>query len=344
MTDTPRYQRRAVAPRPTLAQVAELAGVSLKTASRALNSEPNVAEPTRARVRVAADRLGFRLNGIARDLRQGATSTLVGLISGDLADPFHSAVASGVERELRGDGLQLVVSSTDHDPEREPALVEAFVQRRVRALLIMSPAGRPDRLASGGTGGVPLVLLARRSAGLAADAVVIDDRGGGRQAGEHLLAGGHRRIAVIHSADRTPPHNERLAGFAEAMTAAGNREWRAYRCGPPADPHAAGRTAATVLTSTPAPTALFTLDHRLTAGALCALGHRAGPPALIGFDDLPLGEALGVSVVTYDSGAMGATATRLALERAAGRCDRPRTVITQTHIVSIGSGEITPRP
>src|SRR3954452_16083003 len=121
--------------RPTLTEVAALAGVSLKTASRALNQEPNVAPATGRRVRDAADLLGYRLNGIARDLRRGATSALVGLISGDLANPCYSAVASGMERELRQYGLQLITANTDEDAEQERALVDAFLERRVRALL-----------------------------------------------------------------------------------------------------------------------------------------------------------------------------------------------------------------
>src|SRR3954465_8783204 len=91
--------------RPTLTEVAALAGVSLKTASRALNREPNVAPDTGRRVRDAAGLLGCRHNGIARDLRRGAPAALVGLISGDLTNPFYSAVASGMEREFRQYGL-----------------------------------------------------------------------------------------------------------------------------------------------------------------------------------------------------------------------------------------------
>src|ERR1700750_2962699 len=143
--------------RPTLTQVAALAGVSLKTASRALNREPNVAEGTSRRVREAADLLGYRLNGIARELRRGATSALVGLISGDLANPFYSAVASGIERELRQHGLQLVTANNDEDAEREAELVDAFLERRVRALLIVPSADRHDYQASG----VPFVFLDR---------------------------------------------------------------------------------------------------------------------------------------------------------------------------------------
>src|SRR4051812_43109652 len=152
--------------RPTLTQVAALAGVSLKTASRALNREPNVAPATGRRVQDAADLLGYRLNGIARELRRGATSRLVGLVGGDLTDPFHSAVASGIERELRQHGLLLVTANNDEDAEVEHSLVDAFLERRVRALLIIPSGDDHEYLSIEGSHGVPLVFLDRPPEGL----------------------------------------------------------------------------------------------------------------------------------------------------------------------------------
>ena len=211
---------------PTLTQVAALAGVSLKTASRALNDEPNVAEATGRRVREAADRLGYRLNGIARELRRGATSALVGLISGDLTNPFYSAVASGIERELRQHGLQLVTANNDEDAELEQALVDAFLQRRVRALLVVPSGERHDYLAIEGNRGVPFVFLDRPPDGIDADTVVIDNAGGARAAAEHLLGGGHRRIALVADLERKAPQRGRIDSFVTAMESAGNDELR----------------------------------------------------------------------------------------------------------------------
>src|SRR5512138_1310286 len=103
--------------RPTLRQVAALSGVSLKTASRVLNGEQYVAAATAAKVHAAAAQLGFRRNAIARELRAGARSTSVGLIIGDLANPFYSRIARGAERRLRAEGMQLITASSEEDSE-----------------------------------------------------------------------------------------------------------------------------------------------------------------------------------------------------------------------------------
>jgi LacI family transcriptional regulator len=334
---------RIVARRPTLTQVAALAGVSLKTASRALNSEPNVAEETGRRVRDAADHLGYRLNGIARELRRGATSALVGLISGDLTNPFYSAVASGIERELRQHGLQLLTANNDEDADLERALVDAFLERRVRALLVVPSADRHAYLALEGSRGVPFVFLDRPPDGIDADAVVIDNAGGARAAAEHLLAGGHRKIALVADLARMVPQRGRIESFKETMRAAGNTEWEPYLRTDVHDVRRAERTVRELLALEVPPTALFTTNNRLTTGALRALKEHPNPPALVGFDDFDLAEVIGTTVVAHDAVAMGREAARLAFERISGHSGPARSIVISTSVIARGSGERPPR-
>jgi len=328
--------------RPTLTQVAALAGVSLKTASRALNREPNVAPATGRRVRDAADLLGYRLNGIARELRRGATSALVALISGDLANPFYSAVASGIERELRQYGLQLVTANADEDAEQERALVDTFLERRVRALLVVPSADRHDYLSA--ENGVPFVFLDRPPDGLAAaDSVLIDNAGGARQAAAHLLAGGHRRIALVADLARMAPQRARIDGFVGAMAAAGAADWQPYLRTDVHDVVRAERVVRELLASPAPPTALFTTNNRLTTGALRALRGNPDPPALIGFDDFDLADVIGATVIAHDPAAMGREAARLAVRRIEGHHGPAQTVIIPTVVIARGSGERPPR-
>jgi len=329
--------------RPTLTEVAALAGVSLKTASRALNREPNVAPSTGRRVRDAADTLGYRLNGIARELRRGATSSLVGLVSGDLANPFYSAVASGIERELRQHGLLLITANNDEDAELERSLVDAFLERRVRALLVIPSADDHGYLAIEGNRGVPFVFLDRPPDGLSADAVLIDNAGGARSAGEHLLAGGHRRIALVSDLRRMAPQKGRIDGFVSAMRAAGNDAWEPYLRTDVHDVRHAERTVRELLVLDPPPTAIFTTNNRLTTGALRALRDQEAPPALVGFDDFDLADVLGTTVVAHDMSAIGREAARLAYERISGHTGPARTIVISTSIIARGSGERSPR-
>jgi len=329
--------------RPTLTQVAAMAGVSLKTASRALNSEPNVAAGTGQRVREAADLLGYRLNGIARELRRGATSALVALISGDLTNPFYSAVASGIERELRQHGLQLVTANNDEDAELERALVDTFLERRVRALLVVPSADRHDYLAIEGNRGVPFVFLDRPPDGLAADAVLIDNVGGARSAAEHLLAGGHSRIALVADLARMAPQRDRIEGFVATMARAGNSAWEPYLRTDVHDVRHAERAVRELLEMDPPPTALFTTNNRLTTGALRALRDQGDPPALVGFDDFDLADVIGTTVVAHDAIALGREAARLACQRISGHIGPARTIVISTSLIARGSGERPPR-
>ena len=329
--------------RPTLTQVAALAGVSLKTASRALNREPNVAASTGRRVQDAADLLGYRLNGIARELRRGATSALVGLVSGDLANPFYSAVASGIERELRQHGLLLVTANNDEDADLERSLVDAFLERRVRALLVIPSGDDHEYLAIESHRGVPFVFLDRPPDGLAADAVLIDNVGGARSAAEHLLAGGHRRIAMVADLARMAPQQGRIDGFVQAMRAAGNTAWEPYVRTDVHDVRRAESTVRELLALRPAPTAFFTANNRLTTGALRAMRGLADPPALIGFDDFDLADVLGTTVVAHDMTAIGREAARLAHQRISGHTGPARTIVISTSIIARGSGERPPR-
>jgi LacI family transcriptional regulator len=340
MTAESTDQHRA---RPTLAQVAALSGVSLKTASRALGGEPNVALDTRTRVQEAADMLGYRLNGIARELRRGAaTSTLIGLLSGDLANPFYSRVAGGLERELRPHGLHLVTASTDEDPEWERQLIDDLLERRVRALVIVTAMTEHDHLAAERRHGIPFVFVDRPPVGLSADAVLLDDREGARQATEHLIAVGHRRVGVVGDLSRLSTHRDRVAGFADAMRAAGIADWDRYLLEDAHDVAAAERAVRDLLARDPAPTALFTTNNRITTGALLALRGNPTPPALVGFDDLELGEVLGITVVAHDPEEMGRRAAQLVLARLAGEGGPARRVTMPTRLLVRGSSERPP--
>ena len=329
--------------RPTLRQVAELAGVSVKTVSRVLNAEPYVRAATAEKVWTAADHLGFRVNFLARELRSGVASTTVGLLIGDLANPFWSAVARGVEKELSRRGLLLISASTDEDPALEWSLTKALLDRRVRALLVVPTASDHAYLEAEFRQGLTAVFLDRPPSGLEADVVMLDNAGGARAAAEHLLLHGHRRIGVIGDVRRLYTHRERMAGFREAMARAGRTEWEQYVRTESHDTQTAEADTRSLMAMAPPPTAIFTLNNWITAGALRAFKHDLSfqPPALIGFDDLDLGDIVDVSVIDHDPEEMGKLAALAALARVDGDTAAPRTVVLPTRLIERGSGERT---
>jgi LacI family transcriptional regulator len=321
--------------------VARAAAVSLKTVSRVVNGEPRVTPATADRVRRAIVELGFRRNDMARALRRGQVSKTLGLVIEDVANPFYSAISRGVEEEARTRGFLVIAGSSDEDPERERMLVHLLCERRVDGLLVV-PAGDDHRyLTQEVEHGMPVVFVDRAPGSFEADTILLDNVGGARLAVRHLLAHGHRRIAIVADVPSISTAAERYRGYAEALAAAGiDIDPELVRLGP----HDAGTAETAVrelLALADPPTAFFAGNNRMTTGALRALLGR-GPVALVGFDDLELAELVTppVTVIAYDAAELGRRAARLVWQRLAGDRGAPQRVVLPTILVARGSGEI----
>ena len=322
--------------------VAERAGVSLKTVSRVINAEAGVATATAERVGEAIAALGFQRNDLARSLRHGLSSSTLGLVIEDVANPFYSTVAQAVETAARERGFLLITASAREDAERERELVGALVGRRVDALLIV-PAGGDQSYAETMRGRTAFVYVDRPPSGFDADTVLLDDAGGARRAVEHLLARGHRRIACVADRAEVYTARERVAGYEAALEAAGVAlDPELIRPGSQ-ETERAERVVGELLDLPPErrPTAIFSANNRNTIGALHALADRPDGVALVGFDDFELADLLGITVVRADAGQLGAEAAKLAFARLDGDDRPPQRVTIPTEIVERGSGERT---
>jgi transcriptional regulator with XRE-family HTH domain len=149
------------AQRPTMQDVAAAAGVSLKTVSRVVNGEPGVRRSTALRVQAAIAELGYRPNDVARSLRARSAAASIGLVIGDVANPFYSAIARAVEVRTRRAGSVLVTASSGEDPDQEREVVEMLLARRVDGLLLVPAAGDHGWLAEEMRRGVRVVFLDR---------------------------------------------------------------------------------------------------------------------------------------------------------------------------------------
>lgn len=336
-----------VSRRPTLSDVAQEVGVSAKTVSRVLNEDGPVAPATRERVMEAVERLGFRPNLMARHMRLGRSDTAIGLIVPDMSNPFFATVVSGIESVTHDRGLTLLVGSSAQDAVRERSLVGTFLARRVSALL-MAPTPSADHgyLKAERAAGLPVVFLDRPGAGLTTDSVLSSNRGGAREGTAHLIRHGHRRIGFVGD---TPAalytRRKRLEGYRDALVAAGLPYDRALVAGGH-DVRGAAAATERLLTLADPPTALFAANNFASMGAVLGLA-RAGRKdvALVGFDDIPLAEALepALTVVAQEPTEMGATAATIALARLDGDRSRARSTEIPTRLVPRGSGELRPR-
>ena len=338
-------RRPAPAVRPTMVDVARKAEVSIKTVSRVFNNEPGVTPRTADRVRHAIDLLDFRRNDMARGLRQRSTSRTLGLLIEDVANPFYSAITRAVEEVARGSGYLVITSSSDEDPVRERMLVGMLCERRVDGLILVPAGADHSYLVPEMQNGTPVVFLDRPPGNIDGDVVLIDNRGGAQTATEHLVAQGHRRVAMIGDDLNLFTAVERLAGYRAAL--------HAHRI--PFDDSlvvlgandiASGERATRELLGRDDPaTAIFCANNRITVGALRVLHRdRSRRVALVGFDDFELADILEcpVTVVAYDPAELGRRAADLLCTRIDGDQRPPQRVVVPTHLVPRGSGEVKP--
>ena len=330
--------------RPTLRDVAEKAGVSFKTVSRVVNNEPGVRPATAARVVAAIRDLGYQPNVIASSLKRGVAHDTIGLVIEDVSNPFFATVARAIEEVTRERGLLVIIASSDEDRTRERSVIGSLISRRVRGLVIV-PIGRDHRyLAQEMRHGTAVVFLDRPPGHLRADTVLVDNAIGARTAVEHLIAHGHRRIAVLTDKLEVYTMAERYGGYLSALEAAGidhRPHLVSHRCHDIADAHA---TAAQMLAGRQPPTAFFCTNNIMTTGAVNAITASGRRTALVGFDDFALAPSLAtpVTVVKADHEQLGHLGAQLLLRRMDGWSGRPSRITLPMRIVERGSGELLP--
>lgn len=332
--------------RATLKDVAKGASVSLKTASRVINRESGVAEGTRQRVLKIAEELGYRADLQARALRRGDRSTQsVGLLVSSVANPFaaqiHAAIATEAEEH---DAVVLALSSED-DPAAERDRVGVLFHRHVDGLVVAA-SGEDQSWLSEISQATPVVFVDREPHPLLGDTVISTNELGARQAVQHLLDQGHRRIALLTDDQRIQTARARRAGYHQALEAAGNAlvDGMEYLNLKGED---AARQAVQELIAGEQITAIFAAQNHLAAGAIRAL-YQAGLSAeiaLVSFDDLPFAELLPMplTAMVQDATRLGELAAQRLFARISGLDEAPQVFEVPTELIIRGSGEIPPR-
>jgi DNA-binding LacI/PurR family transcriptional regulator len=273
---------------PKLRDVAEHAGVSVRTVSNVVNGFRYVAPDTRARVQASIEALGYRPNMAARTLRRGRTG-LLALVIPEIDSPYFAELAARTVRIAEARGLTVLIDQTDGDPERERHLLHGHRSQLVDGVLF-SPWAVPPAELTARTDTIPLVLLGEHDGTTGTDHVAIDNVTAAKEATEHLLRTGRRRIAALgvqpHITNATA--RQRLAGYRQALGDARVPELEI----PVRQLHRADGHAATLrlLDMPEPPDAIFCFTDELALGALRAAADRTvsvpDDLALVGFDDI----------------------------------------------------------
>lgn len=309
---------------PGVKDVARLAGVSVGTVSNVLNAHSSVTPETREKVEQAVRELGYVRNPAARALRSGV-SPMVGVAVLDIANPFFTEAAAGMERRLGRDGCVMLLSSTHADAEEEASLLRTLEGQGVRGILLTptdSDLSVAQEIVERGT---PVILFDSTATPAQMSSISVDDHAGAVLAVKHLLDLGHRHLAFLNGPRRVRQARDRAAGVAHACEEAahdvdlqvvelpdftaveGRRATEALLAGaglgarrrsappsPPASPSPPLRATF--------PTAIFCANDLIAFGALIALrdaGIRVPQDvSLVGFDDITIAAQTSVPLTT----------------------------------------------
>ena len=317
-------KQRAVNGKPTMAEIAAIAGVSKPTVSKVMNGQPGVAPRTRERVqRVIAER-GYVRHGAARALSAGRTGA-VNLVVKEIDNPYFAEIIRGVEETLERAGLSMILTATHDEERRHRRWMARVIEHGTDGAILVLPDEAIAHLEVLRSRGIPVALVDDRGEippGVAS--VGATNFAGGFAATEHLLSLGHRRIAII-GGPSFKSTRERVAGYRTALQEAGvDIDPRLHQ--PGGFVAETGYEATKKLLGLPdeLPTAIFAGNDMQAMGVYKAL-YEAGmrtpeDVSVIGFDDLPISRLLTPALTTVRQPVreMGVLATRMLLRTIAG--------------------------
>lgn len=324
----PARERRPV----TIYEVADRAGVSIATVSRALRDSELVAASTRRRVRQVAEELRFRPSRAGRALAEGQHAAN-GIVFPDLAGPYYAEVVLGYEEVVAELGRSVLILATQG--RENAAELVAELAGRVDGMVIMGRTVSDAAVARIADTGLPLVLLARPPVGLV-DTVTSDNEDSARALTAHLIGHGYRRFAFLGDPTESPDVAGRHAGFVAALTDGGlDVPAKPVRCA--FDVRAGYSAAREQLRRRVRPEALVCANDEVALGALRAaedLGLSVpGDVALTGWDDIMAAHYARLTTVHQSMRELGATAARWLDERISGSSPGVRREVLPTRLV-----------
>lgn len=332
-----KHSRAKTASRVTIGDIADEVGLSGAAVSMALRGSKRVSESTRKRVAEAAKQLGYIYDRGAAKLRTGHSQT-IGVVVGDISNPFFGELVIGVDQALAGTGMISFLLNSREDPALQQELLNRLREQGVDGIIVCPAVGTDptlfDRFAAGG---IPVVQMLRGTPGSSGDFVSTDYRTGMESLCEHLIRKGHHRFAFVggdldHSATR-----QRLAGYRAALGRNGLDSSQVFRVPPTRT--AGKQTAARLPEGDARPTAVVCFSDHVAFGMMAGLrdlGLVTGRDiAVTGFDNIEEAADSWPPLTTVEVRAkeIGIEAGRLLLRRLEDPAMTPEQVILPTRIV-----------
>lgn len=322
---------------PKITDVAREAEVSVATVSRVLNNSVTVSPELADRVRTVTERLGYRRNMTARSLRR-RSSDAIALIISDVSNPFFTAVAQAVEDVAQKSGYSVLLCNSYEDVAREATYFDVAEAQQV-AGVVLSPHAPTADVSRLRNAGIPIVVIDRHLPG-PYDSVFADSREGARAATSHLIAEGWKRPACITGLPDTETSEERIAGYRDAVEAAG---LDAMIASTTSLQESSGIAAAQLLDAENPPDSLFIAHVHMALGVFAELARRkltiGEDIGIVAFDDAPWAPFIGpgISAVAQPAYEVGSKAAELLFERMADGSREPQSIVLPTTLIPRGS-------
>lgn len=340
----------------TLQDVAKLAGVSIGTASQALNNRPSVAQDTRLRVIDAARTLGYPIKETGNGTGENPMSIIGLLTKHDYGFPFevnafYSYIQAGVESECRRHNLSLMFSNIEVDPANHPVVWPSMItEKHIDGLILAGTFIENTIGLLGQRVDIPIVLVDSYAPNLSFDSIVIENTTGATTAIKHLIAQGHTHIGLIGWAKSSPPSvNERFIGYKRALEAHNIDNHYVEESG--LNREEGYRAATQLLQHAPEITAIFACNDLTAIGAIHAARDMGlavpGDLSIVGFDNIDMAKEVTPALTTvhvYKTW-LGIFGVRQLIARAVNR-EQPKTTtsIMTDLVVRESTGHPEKRP
>jgi DNA-binding LacI/PurR family transcriptional regulator len=334
--------------RPTSLDVARIAGVSQSAVSRTYTPGASVAPDTRARILAAAEEIGYRPNVLARSLIVGRTR-MIGMVVAHLDNQFYPTALEKLSHALQARGYHILVFLAANNGDDIDAVLDDLIDYQVDGIL-MGSVTISNRLADRCDGaGIPVVLFNRHQPGSNLCAVTSDNRAGAIAAADHLVAGGHTRIAHIAGRQDASTGADRAAGFQEGLARHGLALEAFVDCG--FRPALARRQALQIFGKADRPDAVLAANDQIAFTVMDTLRYELGlrvpeDVAVIGYDDVAMAAwpSFNLTTVHQDAKRMVAATVDLLLARIEHPRGPTRHLVLPSPLVVRGTTRPATRP